>query len=78
MTNRNEVYKCEKCGNLIGIIIGAGGGLVCCGENMVPLKGNTTDAAQEKHIPVITKRAVRLLQLSARYPTLWKNNITSR
>ena len=55
MTNRNEVYKCEKCGNLIGIIIGAGGGLVCCGQNMVLLKGNTTDAAREKHIPVITK-----------------------
>jgi len=55
MTQRDEVYKCEKCGNLIGVIHGAGGNLVCCGQNMVLLEANTTDASVEKHVPVITK-----------------------
>jgi len=56
MTQRNEMYTCEKCGNLVGVINGAGGNLVCCGVNMVLLKGNTTDASAEKHVPVITKQ----------------------
>ena len=55
MTQRNEVYKCELCGNLVGVISGAGGSLVCCGQNMVLLQENSTDAAPEKHVPVITK-----------------------
>ena len=55
MTQRNEVYKCELCGNLVGVISGAGGSLVCCGQDMTLLPGNTTDAAVEKHVPVITQ-----------------------
>ena len=55
MTQRDEIYKCEKCGNLVGVIHGAGGNLVCCGQNMVLLEANTTDASVEKHVPVITK-----------------------
>ena len=55
MTQRDQVYKCEKCGNLVGVIHGAGGNLVCCGQNMVLLEANTTDASVEKHVPVITK-----------------------
>ena len=55
MTQRDEVYQCELCGNLISVVHGAGGTLVCCGQDMVHLKGNTTDAAVEKHVPVISK-----------------------
>lgn len=55
MTQRDEVYKCELCGNLISVVHGAGGTLVCCGQNMAFLKENTTDAAVEKHVPVIEK-----------------------
>jgi superoxide reductase len=29
--------------------------IVCCGEPMVELKANTTDAAKEKHVPVAVK-----------------------
>ncbi|MBR6267794.1 MAG: desulfoferrodoxin, partial [Selenomonadaceae bacterium] len=29
-----------------------GGQLVCCGKPMIELTANTTDAAQEKHVPV--------------------------
>ena len=55
MTQRDEVYQCELCGNLVSVVHGAGGSLVCCGQDMVQLKGNTTDAAVEKHVPVISK-----------------------
>ncbi|MHC4989015.1 MAG: desulfoferrodoxin, partial [Planctomycetota bacterium] len=34
---------------------GGDGELVCCGEPMVKLAENTTDAAKEKHVPVIEK-----------------------
>ena len=31
MAEKNEIYKCEKC----GMVVEAGGGeLVCCGEHM--------------------------------------------
>jgi len=55
MTQRDEVYRCASCGNLISVVHGAGGSLVCCGQEMMLLKENTTDAAVEKHLPVIEK-----------------------
>lgn len=53
MTTRKEVYKCEVCGNIVEVNHAAGGELVCCGKPMKLLKENTTDAATEKHVPVI-------------------------
>ena len=49
---RLNVYKCAKCGNIVEVMHVGGGELVCCGEPMRLLKENTTDAAQEKHVPV--------------------------
>jgi superoxide reductase len=46
-------FKCELCGNLVAMIQAGGGQLSCCGQNMTELKPNTTDAAQEKHVPVV-------------------------
>lgn len=57
MTNRLEVYKCEVCGNIVEVIHGGNGELVCCGEPMKLYKENTVDAAKEKHVPVIEKTA---------------------
>ncbi|MBU4194232.1 MAG: desulfoferrodoxin [Actinobacteria bacterium] len=55
MAERYEVYKCELCGNIVTVLHGGKGELVCCGQPMV-LKGeNTTDAVVEKHVPVIEK-----------------------
>lgn len=48
----SRFYVCKHCGNLVGLIHNAGVPLKCCGENMVELVANTTDAAQEKHVPV--------------------------
>lgn len=55
MTNRREVYKCELCGNIVEVLHGSGGELVCCGKPMKVLKENTVEASREKHIPVIEK-----------------------
>ena len=46
-------YKCAHCGNSIAHINDSGVRVVCCGEEMKPLIPNTTDAAGEKHVPVI-------------------------
>ena len=57
MAELNEVYKCEACGNIVAVIHGGAGELVCCGSPMKLLVENTVDAAKEKHVPVIEKIA---------------------
>lgn len=49
-----EFYQCLHCGNIAVKPFDAGVPLVCCGENMKLVDPNTTDAAQEKHVPVVT------------------------
>lgn len=49
-----KFYLCKKCGNIVGLIKEGGGNLTCCNEPMQELVANTTDAAQEKHVPVVT------------------------
>ena len=48
-------YRCEICGNIVGIVKDGGGELICCGQPMDLLVPNTVDAAQEKHVPVYEK-----------------------
>lgn len=55
MAERSEIYKCELCGNIVEVLHGGAGELVCCGQPMVGMKENTVDAAKEKHVPVIEK-----------------------
>ncbi|MBQ1927162.1 MAG: desulfoferrodoxin FeS4 iron-binding domain-containing protein [Proteobacteria bacterium] len=47
-------FKCELCGNIISVLKDGGGPLSCCGQKMAELIPGTTDAAQEKHVPVVT------------------------
>ncbi|MEE1228956.1 MAG: desulfoferrodoxin family protein [Lachnospiraceae bacterium] len=48
-------YKCSKCGNFITFLTEKTPCTpICCGEPMEELVANTTDAATEKHVPVIT------------------------
>ena len=53
MANRLEVYKCDLCGNIVEVMHGGPGALVCCGADMKQMTENTVDAATEKHVPVI-------------------------
>ena len=55
MAEIREVYKCEACGNIVEVLHGGPGVLVCCGADMKAMFENTTDAAKEKHVPVIEK-----------------------
>ena len=55
MAERLEVYKCELCGNIVEVLHGGKGELVCCGKPMKRMKENTVDAAKEKHVPVVEK-----------------------
>ena len=54
MTKKSDVYRCERCGNMVEVLHIGGGGLSCCNQEMTLVEGNSTDAATEKHVPVIT------------------------
>lgn len=47
-----KFLKCNHCGNIIVYVEDKGVSVVCCGESMKEIVANTTDAAQEKHVPV--------------------------
>lgn len=55
MAEKLEVYKCGVCGNIVQVLRGGAGKLVCCGQPMNLQAENTVDAAKEKHVPVIEK-----------------------
>ncbi|MBW1696297.1 MAG: desulfoferrodoxin [Deltaproteobacteria bacterium] len=55
MAERLQVYKCDACGNIVEVVHGGAGELVCCGEPMKLLVENTVDAAREKHVPDMEK-----------------------
>ena len=53
MTEILQVYKCNVCGNIVEVLHAGEGELICCGQPMGLKVENTTDAAVEKHVPVI-------------------------
>lgn len=56
MPEKMDVYKCNLCGNIVEMLTVGGGELICCGQPMVKLTENTTDAAVEKHVPALEKK----------------------
>ena len=50
-----KFYVCEHCGNIITYAKNSGVPVMCCGQKMVELVPGTTDAAVEKHVPVINQ-----------------------
>ena len=57
MPEIHQIYKCEMCGNIVEVVHGGKGELVCCGKPMKLFKEGAVDAALEKHVPVIEKTA---------------------
>ena len=70
-------YRCEKCGNIVALIKAGGGTLTCCGQSMTKLVANSTDAAKEKHIPVVTQEGgkVKVTVGSILHPMLPEHHI---
>lgn len=48
-----KFYKCAHCGNIVEMVENKGVPIICCGEPMKEIIANTTEAATEKHIPVV-------------------------
>lgn len=69
-TEKLQVYRCPLCGNMVEVVHAGGGTLVCCGQPMEVQSENTTDAATEKHVPVIEEAAggVRVVVGSVAHP----------
>jgi superoxide reductase len=57
MAEKLQIYKCDLCGNIVEVVHGGAGELVCCGQPMKQFVENTVDAAKEKHVPVIEQVA---------------------
>jgi superoxide reductase len=70
-------YRCEKCGNIVALLKNGGGTLTCCGQAMTKLEPNSTDAAKEKHVPVITREngRIKVAVGSAPHPMLPEHHI---
>ena len=49
-----KFYYCKHCGKVIVILKNTPVPTICCGEPMVELIPGVTDAATEKHVPVIS------------------------
>ena len=46
-------FRCDICGNLVGMIHSSGAPMTCCGQHMTELVPGSVDASHEKHVPVI-------------------------
>ena len=77
MTEKLQIYKCEICGNIVEVLHEGEGELVCCGQPMKLYRENTTDAAPEKHVPVIekTESGFKVKIGSVAHPMVEEHNI---
>ena len=48
-----KFFYCKHCGKIIVVVKESVAPTVCCGEDMIELVPGTTDAAVEKHVPVV-------------------------
>ena len=65
-----KFYVCERCGKIVAMVKPSACPTMCCGQAMQEIVPNTTDAAQEKHVPVWTKEGnlVKVQVGSAAHP----------
>ena len=49
---KQKIYFCRHCGNLISMIRDKGVPVYCCSEKMQEIIPGTTEASEEKHVPV--------------------------
>lgn len=58
---RATFYKCDVCGNIAIKVVEGGGEMCCCKQPMKVYEPNTTDGAQEKHVPAVTVEGDKLI-----------------
>lgn len=68
--NKNDVYKCNICGNIVTISHVGGGKLVCCEKAMLQMPKQTADQTLEKHVPIIekTENGIKVIIGSTEHP----------
>ena len=55
MTEKQQIYKCNVCGNIVEVVHEGAGQLVCCNQPMELMTEKTQDQGLEKHVPVVEK-----------------------
>ncbi len=60
MLKKDSVYKCAECPTVVEALWNGNDTLTCSGKEMKELVANTTDAAKEKHVPVIERNGTRV------------------
>lgn len=70
MTEKNEVYRCNICGNMVEVLHIGTGKLVCCENNMELLEEKEEGTGPEKHLPVLeeTEKGVKVKVGSTAHP----------
>ena len=53
MAQRKEIYKCNVCGNIVEVLHGGVGELICCNQPMISQVAKREDEGAEKHVPII-------------------------
>ena len=54
-------YICKACGNMLAYLKKGACTAKCCGQTMEEMIPNTTDAAGEKHVPVIKRDGQKII-----------------
>jgi superoxide reductase len=55
VSEKNQIFRCNICGNIVETVNVGGAELVCCGQPMELLVAKTQDLGMEKHVPVVEK-----------------------
>lgn len=61
MTQLNQIYKCEICGNIVEILHTGIGTLVCCNQPMLLIEEFKEDEGFEKHLPSLSFEGNKLI-----------------
>ncbi len=61
MSQALQVFKCDSCGSVVEALHASDCDPSCCGKTMRLLAENTSDAAKEKHVPVLEHRSDGIL-----------------
>ena len=56
-----KFYRCKHCGQIIAKVKNSNVPIICCGEPMSEIVPSSTDAAVEKHVPLVNKQGNKVV-----------------